>query len=320
MRRMRRLAGDVFDFAQAKEWLSGYRRGTVERGAMRRATARMQLPRLRWAQGPHEIWAVATVRDELDVVEASIRHLLDQRVSRVLVSDHLSTDGTRELLTELSQGDPRIQLALDEEPGHFQKEKITRLSRAARWAGAEWVIPFDADEFWFAEQGSLADYLRSRRESVVIAEMHDVVPVDDGAAPFREREFMVDAAPSGDVKVAFRAHPLVRVGPGNHGVDRVGEQTGGLKIAHVPYRGTAQLARKFQTGASALDLSGASAWEGWHWRAGAELNAEQLDQLWAAIRQGDTAEPIGWLPSGSWTQGRLLQRSQWSSQPDGASD
>jgi hypothetical protein len=271
----------------------------------------MRMPPLPRRPGANEVWAVATVRDELDVIEASVTHLLDQGVDHVLVLDHLSTDGTRELLTDWSLRDGRIHVVLDDKPGHFQREKITRLSVAAWWAGASWIVPFDADEFWYAENAPLAAFLHTIDASVVIAQMHDLVPLDESSFNFRDRGFLLDPVPAADVKVAFRAHPLVRVGSGNHGVARVGRQTPGLHIAHVPYRGVEQVARKFQTGTRALDDSGAANWEGWHWRAGASLTDAELQNLWSAIRDGKPAPEIGWLPSGTWVAGSILAASTW---------
>lgn len=37
-----------------------------------------------------EVWGVSIVRDEVDVVGLTVRHLLDQGVSRILVADNCS--------------------------------------------------------------------------------------------------------------------------------------------------------------------------------------------------------------------------------------
>ena len=93
------------------------------------------------------------VRNEVDIVGEVVRNLRDQGVDHVVVADHGSTDGTRELLEELSTRDPRIHVADDREPVFYQSEKITYLARRAWRAGADWVIPFDGDEYWFAVGG-----------------------------------------------------------------------------------------------------------------------------------------------------------------------
>jgi hypothetical protein len=49
--------------------------------------------------------------------------------------------------------DSRVHVVTDREPAYFQAAKMTRLARAAARAGADWVVPFDADELWFADRG-----------------------------------------------------------------------------------------------------------------------------------------------------------------------
>ncbi|WP_144276378.1 glycosyltransferase family 2 protein [Demequina sp. NBRC 110053] len=290
---IRAAAADLVDIGQAREWLAA--RVRHEHPADERALALrgLTLPPLPRSPGRDEIWAVATVRDEADVVRAAIDHLLSQGVDHVLVCDHRSADGTRELLRELERSDGRIHLAVDDGEAHLQHHKITALARRAWWAGASWVVPFDADEWWFAETGSLGDALRASRAGVLTAAMHDALPA---VAPFAR----LDPVPAGDHKVAFRAHPLVNVGPGNHGVDRRGRVTGGLRIAHVPYRDSSQVARKFANGSRALDAAGAREWEGWHWRAGAALARDDADAMWRAMEAGQAVPAVGWEPSGRW--------------------
>ncbi|MFN3866114.1 MAG: hypothetical protein ACK4MD_05295, partial [Demequina sp.] len=95
------------------------------------------------------------------------------------------------------------------------------------------------------------------------------------------------------------------VGPGNHGVDRRGRVMGGLHIAHMPYRSADQVARKFRNGARALDAGGAQGWEGWHWRAGADLSPAAVERVWGTMRDGGAVPSLGWKPSGSWVEASL---------------
>ncbi len=255
------------------------------------------------------------MRDELDVVTASIQHLLDQGVDHVLVADHQSTDGTREQLQDLAASDARVHVALDGEAGHFQKEKITRLARAAWRHGAAWVLPFDADEFWYADGVPVAEYLAGLpvEVGVVTAATTHMVPLSAEPDP-RGRTYLMDAAP-GAAKVAFRSHPLVRVGPGNHGAGRVGTTVGGLHIAHVPYRTQQQVRRKFEQGARALDAAAATPDEGWHWRRGAELGTDELDVLWRRMVAGAAVHEVGWHAAGPMVRGTPLRWRIWD--PEG---
>ena len=113
-----------------------------------RAIKRMTLPTLpRRRRTMGEVWGVSVVRDEKDVLEAAVKHLFDQGIAHVLIADNRSTDGTREHLLEWAAADARVHVALDEEPAYIQSQKMTWLAHCAWRAGADWIVPFDADEF-----------------------------------------------------------------------------------------------------------------------------------------------------------------------------
>ena len=77
----------------------------------------------------------------------------------MLVTDHRSTDGTSEILGEHARDD-RVVVIREERGGLRQAEWTTRMSRlAAVEHGADWVIPSDADEFWWPRDGSFAEIL-----------------------------------------------------------------------------------------------------------------------------------------------------------------
>ena len=130
-----------------------------------------------------EVWGVSIVRDEVDVIGLTVRHLLDQGVSRILVADNCSVDGTRELLRSLARTTRRVAVVTDHEPAYYQSEKMTWLAHQAWRGGADWIVPFDADEFWFAEGMSIAEYLGTLDAGTGI--VHDGLrhgsPFSDGA-------------------------------------------------------------------------------------------------------------------------------------------
>jgi hypothetical protein len=299
--------------AQVRSYLREHLKGEWDWRLELRVMRRVHLPRLPRGRRREDVWAVGVVRDEVDVIGDSIRHLLDQGVDRVLVANHMSTDGTGELLAELSRRDSRVLVARDTEPGHFQMEKVTWLSQAAWWAGARWVVPFDADEFWFAERGSVAEFLRPHSASIIRAQTTNMLPVA-GQGPLRSGTFLMDPSP-GDEKVAFRAHPAVLVGPGNHGVCRVGPIARGLHIAHLPYRGSAQMARKYRVGAQALDAARAPQDQGWHWRRGSTMSDREIDEAWQTMLAGGAVPEIGWQARGSLVKANPLTWATWD--PDG---
>jgi len=313
MSRIRTVLSDVLDVRQLREWVSAYlvRRERSLARQLRVARALTVRGRVGGAPGRGEVWAVGTVRDEADVVAVVVRHLLRQGVDRVVVSDHGSVDGTREILDALAREDPRIVVVDDRATGHFQMEKITALAHLAWRHGASWVVPFDADEIWFAEGTRLADFLRSSPDAVVSARVLNAVPHVDGGARLREdATFAVETASSFAPKVAFRAHPLVLVGPGNHGVNRAGAHSHGLVVVHVPYRGEAQVARKFRQGAQAIAATGDSSDVAWHWRAGAAMSSAQIAAAWQRIVAGDAVPDVGWA-GGTFRPDQVLLRECW---------
>jgi hypothetical protein len=90
---------------------------------------------------------VACVRDEVDIIEAFVRHNL-ACVQRLIVLDHGSTDGTRDVLEALQGEGLALDILSDPSPGKNLSKRMTMLMRdhAVRRWDADWVLPLDADE------------------------------------------------------------------------------------------------------------------------------------------------------------------------------
>lgn len=264
-----------------------------------------------------EVWAVSMVRDEADVIEMTVRHLRGQGVDHVLVADNLSRDETRPILDDLARRDPRIHVVSDTEPAYFQAAKMTRLARAAARAGADWVVPFDADELWFAEHGSLAEHLRSVAASddpqattgVVRARIHDTIPLGGATPDPTTATCVLDTTPTPPGKVAIRAHRLMGVIVGNHGAKRVGVTVDGLRIAHLQYRSEAQVERKARQGLEAVRLADAPEYIGIHWSALAELTPEAIAEAWAGMQRGEPHPEVHYFANGPMVR---VQPQSWT--------
>jgi glycosyltransferase involved in cell wall biosynthesis len=104
------------------------------------------------------------VRDEADIIEATIRHLF-WHVDEVIVADNRSVDGTREILEGLP-----VDLRDDPEVGFWQPRKTTAMAMEALERGHEWVLPCDTDEIWHCRDPNqrIADYLASVPPDVII--------------------------------------------------------------------------------------------------------------------------------------------------------
>ncbi len=231
-----------------------------------------------------ETWAVAMVRDEADIIEQTVTRMLGQ-VDHVLVADNGSTDGTREILERLD-----VELIDDPEPGYYQSRKMTALAARAAAAGADWIVPMDADEVWYSPHGRIADVLSGLPVDVAIApaEIYDHVatsadppgpPVE--AIGWRRRS-------CGELpKVACRARVDVVIEQGNHGAHHpAGVQDGLLVVRHFPYRSAEQFVRKARNGAAAYAATDLPDHQGAHWRQyGALLDAQGPEALEDVYRQ-----------------------------------
>lgn len=236
------------------------------------------------------------VKDEADVIAATVGHMLGQ-VDHVIVADNGSTDGTRDILDTLG-----VEVIDDPEIAYQQSRKMTTLAHRAIDQGADWIVPFDADEIWYSPHGSISALLEAvgDRPMVVSAELYDHVATgldDDDPNPvtrigWRRRD------PLPLPKVACRSHPGLEVAQGNHDAtfDGIyGERVSGLVVRHFPYRSVEQFISKVRNGAAAYAATDFPAEVGAHWRQWGELLAAQGAEALADVFRTWywRADPVG---------------------------
>jgi hypothetical protein len=212
------------------------------------------------------------VKDEADIIRHTVGRLLGQ-VDHIIVSDNGSTDGTRDLLYEYTSGGA-ITVLDDPEVGYYQDRKTTALARQAKAAGHDWVLPCDADEFWYATDGrTIGAFLAGLAPDVafVDAPLYNHIPTalddDDEANPFRrigwrQREHGALG------KVCARLRPGLEIRMGNHSAyaPGVGTTSGGLVVRHFSWRSPEQYLRKIRNGEAAYAATNMNPGIGAHWR------------------------------------------------------
>tara|TARA_R110002049_G_scaffold44333_3_gene129877 strand:- start:123881 stop:124759 length:879 start_codon:yes stop_codon:yes gene_type:complete len=117
------------------------------------------------------------VRDEEDIIADNLRFHFEGGVDEAIVLDNASDDGTRDILSDLAKQYP---IRIMDEPGRdfSQGRWMTRLATIARDdLGADWIVPNDADEFWWnggaslkaaiARTGSACNLLRCHRVNMI---------------------------------------------------------------------------------------------------------------------------------------------------------
>lgn len=233
------------------------------------------------------IAAVSMVRDEGDIIVPVVCQLFAQGVDAVWVADNMSADKTRSLLEELAGRFP-ITIVDDDEPGYYQPEKLMGLAALAGAEGADWILPFDADEFWMGGGGyTIAELLNSIPADVCVNYGYDHVPrldEPDEPDPVRRMGWRRDI-PQRLPKVAYRWAADARLHYGNHDVDHAGRREHHvLEYRHFGIRSPEQLARKVRQGKAALDAAPAlHPMYGSHWRDMGAWSDEQLGAYWDGL-------------------------------------
>lgn len=253
------------------------------------------------------IIAVTMVRDEADIIEPVLRHLLAEGVDHLIVADNLSRDDTYDIVMTLGEETGQVTVVIDPEPGYYQSRKMSALAVQAYDLGADWVLPFDADEVWYSRHGTIAEALARVPEGCQIVRAggwDHIVRASGGPKPVYDvtrssdevRTWAVEpaifspwrrAATQQLAKVAFRAHPRPVIHMGNHDVNLPdtpeADIRGVLEFRHFQYRSLEQMTRKLRNGREAYEASDIHEMHGTHWRHGGAKTDDELAADWAAL-------------------------------------
>ena len=228
---------------------------------------------------------ISMVKDEADVIGHTCRRMLAQ-VDHLIVADNLSTDQTRHELDRLG-----VEVIDDTDRAYHQSAKMSRLAAIAAAEGADWIVPFDADEVWYSPFGRISDVLAGLDTATTAPACvydHVATALDpdepDPVARIGWRRREANALP----KVACRPRLPVTIHQGNHAATYpTCPIDGQLIVRHFPYRSAEQMVRKARNGAAAYAATDLPEHEGKHWRDYGRLTDEQI---------GDTFRSWFWAP------------------------
>ena len=153
---------------------------------------------------------ITAMKNEEGIAEAVLRHHFEQGVSTILAYDS-STDGTRAVLADLV-GEGRDLVVLDDKSPYLrQPDNMNELVVMACDLGADWIVPFDADEFIVACDRDLT-----------VKQAIERLPAEVGilsARMYRHLDWQLRCVdPKPLPKMVFEAHRDARVTMGQHGV------------------------------------------------------------------------------------------------------
>jgi hypothetical protein len=208
------------------------------------------------------------VRDEIDIIEATLEYHLSQGIDHIIVTDNGSVDGTRDVLGRYA-GEGAIVL-LDEPPADFSQHRwVTRMARLAhsRFA-ADGVINGDADELFVWRRGTLKEafFALPAPTQSILADRHDFVPFDRPAQRAPQLEMVYRKAVSVNIlgshlkpKVIHRGVADVVIEQGNHGArsERFQQEARAseIEVFHYPLRTSAQFMSKVRNGGSGYAIN-----------------------------------------------------------------
>jgi hypothetical protein len=181
---------------------------------------------------------VCMVRDEVDIIGLSVAHHLGE-CDAVLVIDNGSRDGTSEVLEKL--GSIRLVCIRDETPAFDEMGMQDRLQElAAVTFGADWVVPFDADEFWHARSGRpLREVLPELGVDGCTAVVYEHVAREGNAAAILDWRY---ACAWPWPKSCLRRGHRLSLSVGHHELQGPGKvDREALMVRHLPWRSLTQM-------------------------------------------------------------------------------
>jgi glycosyl transferase family 2 len=262
-----------------------------------------------------KIFGVTLVRSEADIIAVTIRYHLQLGLDGVFVLDNASSDGTDKILMRLARADDRIRWTRHEAE-YQQAELTTGLAQEALRAGADWIVPFDADEFWYAPcrpfrqvlassnagalRAQVLHYIQAREQSrrspealltITRRAPRTIGPPDHGRA-------LVEAQKIGYVEAMYspkwisRVSMNLEISAGNHSAGNLAgqpETTMELVCLHAPIRSRDTLVLKAAQ-SRRLEAARRPPADGWHTHRVRRLLEEgSIDAEWAANSYKDDA-------------------------------
>lgn len=269
-----------------------------------------------------KLFGVAMMKDEVDIADHIMYHFANQGVDGLIIADNLSTDGTREKLEEArcnihtKYPDIYIEIKDDNIVAYTQGDKMSNLAAYAGTLGATWIIPFDADELWFAHEGTL-------KEAVTKIDAEGYRTVKTGYYDYRiTEEDGIEEIPFMrlkwrkpeiiNFKTAFKYHNPTSISNGNHfvffnhnGSDRDENPSEALYIKHFGIRSREHFIKKYSNAYKACkalppnaDLYNGAAWNLYfdaYETGGEEELGRVFDYNWKGL-DGLVLDPAPFIP------------------------
>ena len=256
-----------------------------------------------------KIFGLCCVRDAADIIGVTCAYHLAIGFERLIVVDDGSTDGTSEILCRLARWTGRLDILRNDSAPYDQGRLTTEAAARAVSQGADYIAPFDADEF-FVFKGDARRMLAAFAPDVVRVQLTNFVQsraVERGTtlsllrAAYRpwvrggeaqvevtERHCAFIEAPFPS-KVIAPARAGVGFDMGNHkalGIEARERKTLDIEMLHLPLRARAILMQRtsdFEPRIAPMRKTADFGWQSLYFRQCRERG--ELDREWRANSQ-----------------------------------
>jgi hypothetical protein len=236
-----------------------------------------------------KVFVVMMVKNEDDIIGYNIEYLQTQGIDHFYIANNLSTDNTSTILNSLKTKYSNITLIDDNEEGHFQSEKMTRLINECYEMGADYILPIDSDEKWYSKihGKTISEAVRQYQSpSIFGVELIDFIPDKNqvmNGNPFD----IIDNVKYGYTsfpKVAFTKQEGVIITDGNHDVlhhqgQRISTVLGAY---HYQYRSKEQFLKKVRQNMTSIEKH-PNPYIATHWRSMTNMSDEELNTEWSNL-------------------------------------
>lgn len=207
------------------------------------------------------------VRNEEDIIEDNILFHIDQGVDFFIVTDNLSNDRTRDILSNYEKSGI-LEIIDEKNDDYSQSIWVTKMARlAATEHNADWVINNDADEFWFPKNGSIKETLSKLNNNIsaLSVKRKNFIPIQLAHKEYGQfwnymlyyyiDSFNANGKPLPN-KVMHRANDQINIPQGNHSINNqkgLITETTEIEIFHYPMRSYDQFEQKIVLGGQAYE-------------------------------------------------------------------
>ncbi len=237
-----------------------------------------------------KIYVVMATLNEADIIAKNVDHLLGQGVDRILICDGGSTDGTRDIL---HWWPGRVETITDPRRPFKQVQIMCDLiAYAGDHYGADWILPIDADEFWFADDSNY-----TIRQALEAAQLYRKLYVPVWHHTDWDHRWVQPKMQ----KVAFRYQPGVTVTMGHHDCSIPGGKWGILQARELQYQSFAHFLAKIRQQIETLDPA-LPAGDAAHVKQYRGMSRDEMLHEWEEMQAKPTVyDPIPYVPSAVWT-------------------